>query len=283
MRTAVITVAHGRHGHLRRQQEGLAAVERPPEVRIVVALDDPQVADVVDDRVPTRTVPVTSDGPGLPLARARNTGARAALAAGARLLVFLDVDCIPGPALFRRYREAARTAGTRLLCGPVAYLPPPPPGGYRAEALATSAAPHPARPAPPDGTCVEADDHTLFWSLSFAVTASTWARLGGFHEGYHGYGAEDTDLGQQARARGIGLCWVGGATAYHQHHPVSDPPVEHLDDILRNGALFRRRWGWWPMTGWLERFAAEGLVRHDAPDDRWERVWDDARAGTARS
>jgi len=50
----------------------------------------------------------------------------------------------------------------------------------------------------------------------------------------------------------LGLGWVGGARAYHQHHPVSSPPVEHLDDILRNGRLFHERWGEWPMTGWLE-------------------------------
>ena len=42
-----------------------------------------------------------------------------------------------------------------------------------------------------------------------------------------------------------------GARAYHQHHPSSSPPVQHLADILRNGALFRRRWGRWPMEGWL--------------------------------
>ena len=47
-----------------------------------------------------------------------------------------------------------------------------------------------------------------------------------------GYGAEDTDLGQRFRALGLGLGWVGDAPAYHQHHPVSDPPVEHVADIF---------------------------------------------------
>ncbi|MGE3288537.1 MAG: glycosyltransferase family 2 protein [Pseudonocardia sp.] len=163
--------------------------------------------------------------------------------------MFLDVDCISGPDLFRRYQASVRDAERRLLCGPVAYLPPRPPGGYRPEALADMADPHPARPAPPDGVCVDGEDHALFRSLSFAATMPLWTRSAGFHEGYRGYGGEDTDLGQQARVLGIGLRWVGGATAYHQHHPITDPPVEHLDDILRNAALFHSRWGWWPMRG----------------------------------
>ena len=82
-------------------------------------------------------------------------------------------------------------------------------------------------------------------------------------------GGEDTDLGRTAIARGVGLGWVGGARAYHQHHPVSSPPVEHLDDILRNGRLFHERWGEWPMTGWLEEFERRGLVRRE--DGHWVR------------
>ena len=75
-----------------------------------------------------------------------------------------------------------------------------------------------------------------------------------------GYGAEDTDFGRKAEMLGIDLAWVGGARAYHQHHPVSDPPVEHLEDILRNGALYARRWGTWPMGGWLNAFEQRGLI-----------------------
>ena len=103
----------------------------------------------------------------------------------------------------------------------------------------------------------------MMLALSFAVAADTWQRLGGFCEEYAGYGGEDTDLARSARARGIGLGCVGGARAYHQHHPVSSPPVEHLDDILRNGRLFHERWGEWPMTGWLEEFERRGLIRRE--------------------
>ena len=75
-----------------------------------------------------------------------------------------------------------------------------------------------------------------------------------------------------AADRGFAIAWVGGADAYHQHHPVSDPPVEHVDDILRNGEMFRRRWGHWPMGGWLRDFEAAGLIVHDEQRDLWRRT-----------
>ena len=52
--------------------------------------------------------------------------------------------------------------------------------------------------------------------------------------------------------------WVGGAHAFHQFHPISDPPIEHLDDIVANAVVFHRRWGWWPMQGWLDAFETKG-------------------------
>ncbi|MET0931866.1 MAG: hypothetical protein ABWX74_20295, partial [Aeromicrobium sp.] len=47
----------------------------------------------------------------------------------------------------------------------------------------------------------------------------------------------------------------------HQHHPVSSPPLEHVEDIVRNATVFHDRWGAWPMGGWLDAFEERGLVR----------------------
>jgi N-acetylglucosaminyl-diphospho-decaprenol L-rhamnosyltransferase len=129
--------------------------------------------------------------------------------------------------------------------------------------------PHPARPAPAPGDLLRADDLRLFWSLSFATDAATWSRIGGFDEAYDGYGGEDTDLGQRAAAAGAVMWWVGGARAYHQWHPVSDPPVEHLEDVVRNANLFHARWGWFPMHGWLTAFAERGLAVLDEDGPAW--------------
>ncbi|MFC8270622.1 glycosyltransferase family 2 protein [Streptomyces cinereoruber] len=269
MRVAVITLVAGRHRHLALQQRGLAHGTRRPDHYVVVAMDDPDAAGVLRGHSPPAdavAVARTGEG-GLPLAAARNAGARRALDAGADLLVFLDVDCVPGPDLLARYADVAEDGA--LLCGTVAYLPPPPDGGYRLDELPQLAPPHPGRPAPPEDEVLTGGDHRLFWSLSFAVTAATWERTGGFCENYTGYGGEDTDFARTAAARGVDLWWVGGAPAHHQYHPVSHPPVEHLDDILRNGALFHDRWGEWPMEGWLHDFARLGLVSHDVRTDSW--------------
>jgi GT2 family glycosyltransferase len=225
------------------------------------------VTDVVAASGHTAHVVHCDKGPGpLPVATARNVGALTALNDGADLLVFLDVDCIPGRNMIRRYSQAAQDPEHRgaLLCGPVTYLPPPADAevGYP-HALETLTNPHPARPAPRDGDIVAGTDYDLFWSLSFALTSSTWRTIGGFCDDYRGYGAEDTDFAQTARAAGVPMRWVGGADAYHQFHPVSDPPVEHVNDIVRNATIFHQRWGWWPMSGWLSAFEQRGLITRD--------------------
>lgn len=271
-RVAVVTPVAGRLGHLALQQRGLARGSRWPDPYVVVAMGDPVAGREAARRVPPARVvhvPVTVPGR-LPLAAARNAGAGKAVELGADVLVFLDVDCVPGPATVARYGEAARDGV--LLCGTVAYLPPPPPGGYALERLTDLAAPHPARPVPREDEVIGGGDPDLFWSLSFALTAATWRAIGGFCEEYTGYGGEDTDFGLLARRAGVELCWLGGAPAHHQYHPVEDPPVGHLDDILRNGALFHRRWGRWPMEGWLRAFARRGLVRWDPADGTWRAV-----------
>jgi len=276
---ALITIAHGRHAHLAGQGRALARSTVRPDHYIVVAMADPGINDVAgagaDAGVGDATVihlPARTEE--LPLSAARNVGAAAAIAAGAEVLVFLDVDCLPAPGMLEAYSAAAGDPATShdLLCGPVSYLPPPPPGGYDLDTIEDVWTPHPARPAPEPGTVVRGGDPQLFWSLSFALTARTWTRIGGFSELYVGYGGEDTDFAQLATSRGIELAWVGGARAHHQYHPTTSPPVQHVDAILRNGAIFHDRWGWWPMGGWLDAFAERGLVSRTPDKSGWVRL-----------
>lgn len=282
MRTAVITLVHGRHQHLAAQQRALRASTAQPADYVVVAMDDPEVGAPPPD-LPGTTLQVNSGGPNLPLARARNLGAKTALARGAELLVFLDVDCLPSPDLLAAYEQAAEAPeGTgRLLCGPVTYLDPPGPDGYGLDRLDTLDNPHPARPAPEPGQVVPDENPDLFWSLSFAVDAETWQQIGGFCEDYTGYGGEDTDFARVARRSGVELAWVGGARAYHQWHPTEDPPVQHLADIVRNANLFYRRWGSWPMGGWLDAFRESGLIRGGTGSLRCELTGADREQGFA--
>ncbi len=270
----MVTIARGRHEHLRGQGWGLLHQTRPADLYVVVAMGDPEVGAVArelhSDVLAVDSAPVGSD---LPLAAARNAGARAAIEGGADVLVFLDVDCIPAPTALARYVDVLSTAvgaAPVVACGEVGYLPPVGhPREYRALGLAERAKPHPARPAPGPRTVLVSDDTRIFWSLSFAVTGDDWRSLGGFDEAYVGYGAEDTDFGQRLAACHGHLLWVGGAAAYHQHHPTHDPPVQHLQSIVRNANVFHTRWGWFPMEGWLAEFAARGLAEHDATTGLW--------------
>lgn len=261
---AVITVVHGRHDHLAAQDRSLEVGTHRPDDRVIVAMDDPALALWRPaGAITPRVVTMGRDPRGLPLAAARNAGASAAIEQGAEVVVFLDVDCLASPDLVADYADAVTGEPRRIWSGPVTYLPPAPPGGYPLTALDAWDDPHPARPAPPPGDRVRGGDPDLFWSLSFAVHRDTWARVGGFCEEYAGYGGEDTDFAQVATAAGVGLGWTGAARAFHQHHAVESPPVRHLDDILRNGAIFHRRWGRWPMQGWLRAFEELGLVRRE--------------------
>lgn len=308
---AVVTLVHGRSVHLRGLVAGLAAGTHLPQEFVVVAMDDPGVGEVVEEAcagtgLRPHIVEVDAEPLGLPLARARNLGAARAEALGCDVLVFLDVDCIPGPDLLATYTEAVRSRSqeTRpvVWSGPVAYLPPAedgppsagagpadaegvtpadddphavsepataaahPAGRYDLATLAQLADPHPARPAPRPGEVLEAEDLRLFWSLSFALTAAHYRALGGFCEDYVGYGGEDTDVAMRLGELDGALLWLGGADAYHQYHPTQRPPVQHLHDIVRNANLFARRWGRHPMEGWLEAFAERGLARREGED-----------------
>jgi len=268
----VITTARDRLAHLAGMRRGLAGqrlIRGSGEVEHVIVrmggadpwldmVDGPPVVQV------EMVLPSGGDRERLPLAAARNAGAAATTA---DLLIFLDMDCIPCPELIERYRWMAQQAGG-LLAGPVAYLPEAI-SGHTADAdeLARLAVPHPARPMPDDGALVPECRYELFWSLSFAIRRADYSALGGFCEDYVGYGGEDTDLAFTARKLGMPFSWVGGAWAYHQYHQVEDPPRRHLSDIVANAAVFQRRWGSWPMEGWLRAFADEGLIEWDSTGD----------------
>lgn len=276
----IVTIVHGRHRHLRRQ---LASLDRLPGTslvhQVVVAIDDHDVAGVVCEQRAasdvTRTVLVVElaggRNAGLPLAEARNVGAAAAVDLGAEVLLFLDVDCLADPSLVEDYRAAIASpppgrsgmpGGPLLWCGQVAYLPALPLGvtDYPLDDLDDWASPHPARPLLAAGAVQFSQDVRLFWSLNFAITADDWHWSGGFHAGYRGYGGEDTDFAVGIAALDGGLAWVGGARVFHQHHPTSSPPWQHLDAIIRNATVFRERWGRYPMEGWLSAFAEAGAI-----------------------
>ena len=253
MSLSVLTLVRNRTDHLVNLLEGVARSAVQPDEVVVVDMSDTPVR-LAGQHPLVRFERLETDG--LPLAQARNHAA--ACAKGERL-VFLDVDCIPMRDCLGMLSDTIG-AHDRLVCAEVRYLGPGDVSGAWDEAtLLVKGAVHPVRPFPAEGL-EQVDNPGLFWSLAFAIRRSTFQRIGGFDERFTGYGAEDTDFGFSARDAGLPLCFLGGALACHQYHPTFDPPLQHLDDIVANARRFHDKRGFWPMAGWLEQFAARGLV-----------------------
>jgi len=251
---SVLTIVKNRADHLAQLIEGLRrSAVRPDELIIVDMGSDPMVAQ------PAAAFPVKLihlAGGGLPLAAARNAGARAA---GCDHLLFLDVDCIAMRDLVGEMdRQLEEHDG--LICAEAFYLGAADARGiWTEEALKPCARSHSVRSFPSAGLREEANAG-LFWSLVFGIRRDRFARLDGFDEAFTGYGAEDTDFGFRARRAGVPLLFLGGSGAFHQHHAVLDPPLQHFEDIVRNARLFHDRWQFWPMEGWLKAFQNLGLI-----------------------
>jgi GT2 family glycosyltransferase len=251
---SVLTLVKNRTAHLQNLVEGLKHSTVAPTELVIVDMSDTAVEQPVAD-FPIKLIRHVTEG--LPLAAARNL---AAGRAGSSSLLFLDVDCIPGASLISAMAEALKHADT-LICAEVRYLTAADtkPGLWSEASLSAAGMPHPARRFPPSGLAQEAN-FGLFWSLAFGISASGFAAVGGFDESFTGYGAEDTDFAFRAKEAGLELLFLGGASAYHQHHGVFDPPLQHFADILRNARVFHDKWGLWPMAGWLDAFAELGLI-----------------------
>lgn len=264
--TSVLVITGGRDEHLARVLAGLERADPRPDEVVVVFMNQP------DGTVPaTDLVVVTShvDAPGrLPLAAARN---RAAQLASGDVLVFLDVDCIPSTAAVGTLAQAVRGHPGALVMGTPRYLAP----GWVQDAGVVAGGPDDGRllelsvPHAARGHLGEEPtlDWHLVWTLVLAMGSADFDRLGGFDEGFSGYGAEDTDFAFRARNAGLALR-SSRAVVFHQHHGVHRPPLHHFADILVNARRFRQVHGNWPMEGWLAQFRSLGLVDWDPDGDR---------------
>jgi GT2 family glycosyltransferase len=254
----VITLVHGREPQLRNLILGLERSTQPIAGLWVVFMNQAPLP-LASPHFPIRGLRIDEADGRLPLARARN-----AVSGRGGDWVFLDVDCIPAADLIASYCEALHEAPEALHLGEVRYLPETADiAGWSAQSLLRDAVAHPlAVYRTAVGTAMP---YELFWSLNFACNAATFERIGGFDEGYTGYGGEDTDFAFRARAQGVPLL-SAAALAFHQYHPMYDPPLNHLEAIVANARRFYRQWQRWPMEGWLQAFVDRGLVRWTATE-----------------
>lgn len=256
---SVLTLVRGRDTQLRQLMRGLAAQTLPPRELVIAWMQPEPAPDLPDPGCPVRHLHVR--GEALPLAAARN---RAAGVASSAQLIFLDVDCVPSPGLVAAYAAAAREE-EGLFLGEVLYLPPGaiPDGPVDFANLDRLGRVHPAKPPIPASGLRREPDPAELWGLSFALPAAAWRAVGGMDEAFVGYGGEETDLALRLAGHGLPTFWTAGARAYHQHHPVHVPPLQHFDSILANAARFRARHGRWCMGYWLGQFREAGLIAWD--------------------
>ena len=254
-RASVLTLVRDREPQLRRLIRGLNEQTVPPAELVIAYMQPRPALDLPETAFPVRNVLV--DRPHLPLAEARNAAARSA---SYRRLIFLDVDCIPGPRLVESYLEGLRDTDG-VLQGEVVYLPDlgdEPPFDYAL--FDREGRPHPSRPPIPADGLIEEPDMGMLWGLNFAMHRRLFLKVGGLDERYVGYGGEETDFARGLAEQGARLHWCGGARAYHQHHAVMRPPLQHFGNIVRNARLFREKWGEWCMDYWLDQFEERGLI-----------------------
>ncbi len=250
----VITLVHGRARQLANLVAGLERSSLPAAALWVVWMNEAPAA-LHSAHFPIHALRVDGKDGALPLARARN----AIRGRGdAQPWVFLDVDCIPAPTLLDGYRQALAAQPQALHLGEVRYLPPHANRvGWTARSLHAASVAHPLSVL--RSGAGQSLPHQLFWSLNFACRGEVFERIGGFDEGYLGYGGEDTDFAFRARENAVELL-CADALAYHQYHPTYHPPLNHFNAIIANARRFRERWGEWPMGDWLKGFAERGLI-----------------------
>jgi GT2 family glycosyltransferase len=255
---SVVTLAGGRAAHLKNLMLGLAEQTRLPDEFVIAYMQDAPYEDLPEMPFPVRQVHVPGK---LPLAKARNTLAREA---SGDFLVYLDVDCIPAPALVADYLWAASLTDA-LLMGEVYYLTEGANGpDWTFEELAKNGVEHTWRYYMGKRAVEPCEDYNRFWSLNFAISKARFEQSGGFDEAFVGYGAEDTDFSKMLAQKGVPLAFVGGAVCYHQYHAHHMPPTHQFESVVRNSQLFEAKWGYRTMEQWLYAFYRMGLIK-DSP------------------
>jgi len=202
---AVVTVVAGRHQHLRQQHESLDRGIRRPDLVVVVSMGDDTIPGLVAQG-PLRDVALVLDVPpeghgALPLARARNAGAAAAVAAGTDVLVFLDVDVRPPPDAAERFSAALGAPGalaTVARLAPVGLDARDPYGLYLLR----------HRRGVPDVAAGQPVPWKHFVTAACAVRRDAFRTAGGFDEGVE-YGEDLALAVALARAAPRGLVATG--------------------------------------------------------------------------
>jgi glycosyltransferase involved in cell wall biosynthesis len=169
---------------------------------------------------------------GFRAAQARNAGARAARG---EVLVFMDTGTLAGPDMLAAHLDAQkrRPDGLAVIGDTYGYRPHEPTPGL--EEAICSMAPEEVMARYRDvptfwdwrrDEMVKVDDDInrrvtpwlLFWATNVSVRADVFVEVGGFHEGFRGWGVEDIELGFRLHRRGLPFLFSHEAWAIETPH-----------------------------------------------------------------
>jgi peptidoglycan/xylan/chitin deacetylase (PgdA/CDA1 family)/glycosyltransferase involved in cell wall biosynthesis len=212
-RFTVIVPTHRRRDLVVRLIRGLADQEYR-DFEAIVVVDGPDEATAAELRALETAFPLTVlEQPHLGVAAARNRGAEAA---GGEILLFLDDDMAPHPALLAEHDRSHRE-GAQVVIGHLPLDPSSPRTGVAA-AVGRWAERRRARLTAADGEVPVSD----LLTGQMSVPQQAFERLGGFDVAFTRGGlvpGADRDFGYRARKDGLRIVFNPAAISY-QHYEV---------------------------------------------------------------
>ncbi|MFK5583257.1 MULTISPECIES: hypothetical protein [unclassified Serinicoccus] len=217
-RIAVTTVVHHEHAALLGQVDGLGASSWPPDLHVVLAASDRELAR---NRLPIRSDRWETLVPRLQVTHKQQQRAYVdavmlamdeAVGAGAQVLVHLDVRCIPAPDLLQAYAERVvevQGAEPVLLDADVLALSPPGPLGYPVSSELHGWV---------RGSTDQSDENDVVPGLhSFALLGRDWPAVREAWEQLAVGNASVVTPADAVRSLGGVCARIPGTAVYHQH------------------------------------------------------------------
>ncbi len=268
LKASIIIIVSGRKTHLHNVLDGIENNTLLPSEVVIVSMNEKlELNQEKKYSFDLKLIDLFLPSHRLPLAEARNTGAKNAKE---EMLIFLDVDCIPSPNFLDKMATCLSKSidndfmKTGLVMATPRYL------NFLTEEqkqagiakdmnfLIENSQFHPHRPEIIE-PCQRTEQYEIFWSLCFGLSKTKFAEIGGFDEDFVGYGGEDTDFSFMAREKNIPF-FLSNAIVFHQQHAVSSPPLGHFEDIVTNANVFYKKWNRWAMEAWLIEFKELDLI-----------------------
>lgn len=246
MKSSIITIVDSLGTGLTAQAAAIEASAIKPDEWVVVSLGPPRFD--LSTSWPTKVSYVDSESPRA-AAAARARGVRESSAAN---LIFLDQGLIP-------HRELSQVFPRMLETRDAIWMGTTTRNDQQlSDTLSTSnAAAFAARSIT---ACYD-----QFRSGCFAITRTSYRKIGGFDPTFGGWDAEDIDFAYAARDRGIEFGIVG--TLAVSLLPRVRLTNEQVVPVVESARRFRSKWGEWPNVMRLRRLANLGLVEFNAARD----------------